>query len=657
MSGYIAEFVAPDGSTATLSGDDVIAPTVPDEHSVINEWSFETPASPSLEAFRHGRVTLWFEAEGDRRLIQTGPIEAVTTDDERGRTTVRAHDDFQTLAETGPDGTIVADGEAADEIEAVWSETPFEADVIKPEPRPVAEGRVIQDGDLTEVFSELAADETQPFIIEDGRLQVAQTAFVIEGEDRNSGFSSAVTTVSDTEYSGGAAVTKAEGFTEQANAVFTDFDALAYTIPEEHVGFATRFEVTDDTEMDPPPELFFNGEKVDENQVVFAEVGWTSHTENPLTDGFDYSGGDLTPSTDLEAEIVYPDGAQHFGYNTDVVVIYDERYYDFTSWDNSVHEPDGYLDDPVEILDSIQAVADTVDVPNSITAAELTVASDTGNNQSIALEFGPDDDFTADLSADNSETLSGDNPDGFDAEIRGAVTLGNKGQIRDTQTPRTGFEAQELTSWELAVDEVSIIVFNGREFSGDYYQILQEMHREGGLIFRNIPTEGDELEAETFEKGALSDDVEWTRLGFDRGFESMTEYANVLTAVGGEADDGTRPVVEVSEEDEIDRVGEEKPAFRLFESRTDERALLNRAQAELRGLTDDQLSGSVEIVPRRLKPGYAYEVPAFDGETVVLQRMRFEDGTQPRGSLEFLQRRDVSNAISGVRRETRTGER
>ena len=647
MSGYIAEFEAPDGSTATLSGDDVIAPTVPDEHSVINEWSFETPASPSLEAFRHGRVTLWFEADtGDRRLIQTGPIDAVTTDDARGRTTIRAHDDFQTLAETGPEGTIVADGEAADEIERVWSETAFTADVTKPEPRLVGEGRIIQDGDLTEVFSDLVADPTAPFVVSSGEVRPAQAGFTLDLDPTGN-------SVERDDFSNGTGqFFGVDGQSSQQLGVGVD-----YTIPSGEVAVAVRGERTDGLGNDIPF-LFFdievNGTKEGEVSVFSQDtLGWAvgSITDLALTGGEDVELVLRTNDND--------DGS----FELDAFAVLDDRF-DFTL-DNEVtpapseqaDDEDGYLDGPEEIPPAAQAVADTVTVENSITAADLTVVSDTANNQSLAIEFGPTGDFAADLSGNNTQTLSGDNPGDLVSDIRAAVTLGYTDATRDTQTPRTGFEAQELTSWELAVDEVSIIVFNGREFSGNYYQILQEMHREGGLIFRNIPTAGSDLKAETFEKGALTDTVEWTRLGFDRGFEGLTEYANVLTAVGGEADDGTRPVVTVQDDDEIGRVGDEKPAFRLFESRTEERALLNRAQAELRGLTDDQLSGSVEIVPRRLKPGYAYEVDAFDGETAVLQRMRFEDGTQPRGSLEFLQRRDVSNAISGVRRETRSGER
>jgi hypothetical protein len=177
------------------------------------------------------------------------------------------------------------------------------------------------------------------------------------------------------------------------------------------------------------------------------------------------------------------------------------------------------------------------------------------------------------------------------------------------------------------------------------------MHTEGNLIFRNIPTAGDTYKAETFEKGAKTDSADWTRLGFERGYEGSTEYANELTAVGGEDSNGNRPVVTVSDSDEIAAKGDTIPAYRLFDSFTTDNGLRNRSKAELRALTDDQLAGVVDIVPRRLKPGYAYTVEAFDGDTVVLERVRFSDGKQPSGSLEFEQRRDVSNAISELRRE------
>jgi hypothetical protein len=641
MTGYSATFEAPDGATATVGPDAIVAPDVPDEHSVINEWRFEIrPDEPALEAFRHGSVALYFEADdGSQRLIQAGPVDAITSSPTDGRTTVRAKDDLQRLRRGGPtDGTIIADGEAAAEIERVWGLTPFDADVTAPDPQPVSEGREIQGGDLTTVFSSLP--ETAPVVVSSGEVRPAQTAWVAEAGTR----------VDADRFSGGTA--------EFFNSVGDFSDSLTFTpqyrVPNDHLRFAFRGE-KDDGGLLLAFQLSGSGQ-VTSGTTPTSTLGWTDQAPSQFS-------GDLAADTqhtvflesinDFSSDDEFPDAT------VDLIAVYDDRYP--PTFDNQVHEPGGYLDGPEAIPASVQAVADAVETANSITAAELAVAADTATNQSLGIEFGPDTStaFDADLTGTNTTTLSGENPGDLEATIQAAVTLGRTDATRDTQTPRTGFEAQTLTDWSLAVDEVSILTFNNREFSGNWYQILQEMHADGGLIFRNVPTAGDSYQAESFAKGALAGaPIDWTRLGYERGYESTTEYANRLYAVGGEPDDGSpRPTTTVEDSDEIDRVGGAIETYRTFDSQTTENDLINRAQAELRSLTEDQLGGTVEIVPRRLEVGKRYSVPAFDGAEVVLERLRFSDGAEPSGSLEFSQRQDVPTAIANVRREVRREER
>ena len=640
MTGYSATFEAPDGATATVGPDAIVAPDVPDEHSVINEWRFEIrPDEPALEAFRHGSVALYFETDdGDQRLIQAGPVDAITSSPTDGRTTVRATDDLQRLRRGGPtDGTIVADGEAAAEIERVWGLTPFDADVTAPDAQPVSEGREIQGGDLTTVFS---VSDTTPLSVSGSELKPLQTAWVAEAGGGGSA----------DRYSNGDAIFLGGVGPDTRSLTFTP----EYTIPADHVVFALR------GEQDAgglAVEFFLDGASATEAFSPPSTLGWSDYPPR-----FDYD-------TDLQAgqeHTVYVEATNDFSDDgefpdatVDLIAVYDDRYP--PTFDNQVHEPGGYLDGPEAIPASVQAVADAVETANSITAAELAVAADTATNQSLGIEFGPDTStaFDADLTGTNTTTLSGENPGDLEATIQAAVTLGRTDATRDTQTPRTGFEAQTLTDWSLAVDEVSILTFNNREFSGNWYQILQEMHADGGLIFRNVPTAGDSYQAESFAKGALAGaPIDWTRLGYERGYESTTEYANRLYAVGGEPDDGSpRPTTTVEDSDEIDRVGGAIETYRTFDSQTTENDLINRAQAELRSLTEDQLGGTVEIVPRRLEVGKRYSVPAFDGAEVVLERLRFSDGAEPSGSLEFSQRQDVPTAIANVRREVRREER
>ncbi len=622
-----------------LGPDEIISPDIPAEHSVINEWRFETPLDESLEFYRHGEVLLYFQDEnGDRQIITRGPVDSVKSDDQNGMTRLRGMDVIQLLEQEGPNaGKIEADGIAAQEIERVWEDTPLDATVIEPEPSIVSEERTIQSaGDLTTVFGD-NVDDTDPIVIEENVVKPAQIGWV------KSALETAVhntqTTTRD-DFVDGEGDSAFVGGDDQGY----EFDfTLEYDVPDFELELGWRYFLEDGGD-NPGAVAFLDGQEVD----VFPEGGsadglvWRTRTAE-----FAVEAGEHTMT--IEGDGDSGDGT----FEVDMVTVYDGR---FTDTANELHEPAGQLDAPQERPEGVDIVADTAEVENSIIFGYLNVEADTENNQELGIEFAPEGSYSPDITVSNATSLEDANPGDPTSSIRAGITLGHTGEVRDDETPRKGWDVQSLTEWELAIDETNIIVFEDQTFDGNWFQIIQEMHDEGGLIFRTVPDE-DGLLVETFQRGDLEGDTEWTRLSIEKGYENATDYANVLTVVGAEDDDGDREVVTLKNDEEIDRIGEEIPDYVITERHQTESELRNFGAVELdRRLQTDELSASLDIVPQRPEVGYSHHIPAL-GESLVLERLTFQDGRRLSCTLEFQEIVDIATSVSGVRRESRTGRR
>lgn len=632
MAGYICEFRDDSGDVVeTLGPDEIADPSIPQEHSVISEWEFRTPFRTSLETVRHSSAFIFFEGnDGDRQLIVRGPVDEIKSDDQRGETLVRGRGQIANLLEDGPDnGVILADGPADEEIQSVWGQTEFTADVSGSEADVLSEDLTIQDS-VSSFDSDTAVDS---FVTGSDirRARIGWTADAIDVVN----YSDGVSTFSDGDYTGGEAVEFGGGLAQTFELDFeteykTDLQ-LAVRIDNTADGDNPGFElVLDDNVISTVPE----GALVD-------RLGWFDELARDVSTGshrFEVRGSGDNTSTD---------------FAVDHLAVYDS---DLTETDNEVHEPDGQLNSPHNYpttAEEIRTTAASVENGSISEATVTTTIDDVSGDQQLSLYVEPDSS-SPDFSINNSATLGSlDTP--LTTTLQVGVELAATDELRDNKTPREGFEPQRLSEFDLTVTTVDKIVFEGEEFDGNYFNILQAMHSDAGLIFRSVVDE-DELRAETFERGAFLDDIEWTRLGYTRGFNT-SEFANKVIAVGGEDDDGNRPTSEQDDTDSIDAIGERR-AFVVNEQITTSNGIENFAKAELnQRLNKDDFAGEIEIVPQRLKPGYRYAVDAFDGEESVLERVVFDDGADPSGKLIFEGLVDVSAAISGVRDEARRGRR
>ena len=635
--GYVAVLRRGD-EERELGPDEIISPDIPAEHSVINEWRFETPLDESLEFYRHGEALIFFEdSDGNRRPLQRGPVDSVISDDESAVTRLRGRDTTAFLSQKGPEKTIKADGVAWEEIERVtdtidgWDWT-----VHEPDANIVDDELVVQQASTTDGLNDLFGGSIG--IISDGSLQPPRTSFYQEADENSNAVD-----ITRNDFSNGSGVSIAIDIEE----VRIDVD-LPYESDNLSVG--VRCEL-----VDSGPDNFRTLE-------VYSQNGTQLSGGITPQDELDWYFSDLASSFSGEEQLELrpnEDIAEDndFGeVEIDGVAIFDDSF-EYTFPNEVIPVPEDQEDDEVGYLNGpekhpfVPLNTAESEITNNIRRAYIDAAVETNGGQSLAVSF----DGETFNSEDNTTSLTQDNDDTPTVTVIGQLTIGHTDAVRDGATPRKGHEPQTLDEWELRVDADDLGIFEDREFSGNYYELLQEMHNQSGLVFRAPPDE-DTLKAETFEKGSITDDVDWTRLSFEREFD-VTNYANSVTVVGESDTDGDdRPVVKTKSESEIERIGQEITAF--IEARETSRPTLrNIARNELSSrLTADELGGTLEIVPRRLKPGYLYHVPAFDDE-LVLERFSFQDGRRPSCTLEFQEIVDIATSVSGVRRESRTGRR
>lgn len=630
-----------------LGPDEVQMPRIPLTQSQIDEWEFQTPDRPDLSDYRHGSAFIFFvdEDSEQQRLIQAGPVEVIESDDSTALSSVRGKDQLDHLDRDGPAaGRYLVEDETEGwrVIEDIWTEIDgWDAEVTEPEPEILDEGRVIQSGetgDFERIFGE-AIDEFDPVIIDDDEdgPRRARTAWWLDPTDPDSGSWDDI--VSGDEFVGGEAALFESG---ESNVVFTGIN-IEHAIEESDLRLAFRYKLPDGEHDEFT--ILFGGDEVEtfpaDSLLMEEEMTWSMDV---------FIQQDIEPGTySVEWDAQVEDVGEMF---IDAIVVYDVENGD-TTFDNELHEPAGHLDRPKEYAAG-RIVGDIESTSAGITEATLTTDSPTDGDQALALEFSPDgneSDFEADAEESNTNTLTA-SPDDPVGSLRGAITLGGVEDARDDASPRLGYEPQVLTEWELQVTlQQIVIISSGQEYTGTWYEILQSVHDDADMLFNAIPvdSDADEFEAESFSVGDKTDSVDWTRLGFSKTWDT-SQYANQLTAVGdaGDADEDP-PVVEVKSEEEIDRVGV-VPAYDDSFGQSDSQSLENRATTELqRRIREDQLTGTVEIVPRLLKPGYEYHVPAFERD-VVLQRLEFEDGTDPQGRLEFEERDELAAEFAALRR-------
>ncbi|AUX08908.1 hypothetical protein AArcSl_1277 [Halalkaliarchaeum desulfuricum] len=165
-------------------------------------------------------------------------------------------------------------------------------------------------------------------------------------------------------------------------------------------------------------------------------------------------------------------------------------------------------------------------------------------------------------------------------------------------------------------DESGYSTLDGVEIDGTQFEILQELHDIGSYEF-NV-NDYETLDVHSFPTGTLNGEPDWRITSSNRS-KDLTDYANRVTVHGRTGDDGSTPKATAENQDEIDDMAQrgigDDGVVERFEKNpelTTQEEVDSRAERFLReSVNERDESGSLEIVPQQVAPGYSYNVSAW----------------------------------------------
>ena len=207
------------------------------------------------------------------------------------------------------------------------------------------------------------------------------------------------------------------------------------------------------------------------------------------------------------------------------------------------------------------------------------------------------------------------------------------------------------------------------ETSGTVLSVLQDLHERAGMRFtvRHDQSTPDRPIAESYVPGELVKPADWTHLDHDSNI-NPDGYANRVTVYGRKPDnpDEPRPQFTAEDLDEIERFGvyPKAGAWTDWDSElTTSADCRERAQSVLAEKVDEiTLSGTVEITPQLIHPGYHRHVPSFepelDGDTLPLDSVSMPLlGDSPTATLEFAASDSLADKLVAVSRQANRANR
>jgi len=192
---------------------------------------------------------------------------------------------------------------------------------------------------------------------------------------------------------------------------------------------------------------------------------------------------------------------------------------------------------------------------------------------------------------------------------RGAISVG----------PFSGdaYEAIETVWSQYTGFDATVVVPNSPTSLSDYstegtpMEVLQDLHELAGMRF----TVRHQRSGKRVESYVPSEQVKsgtWTATDWDSSLDA-TNYANAVEVYGGTTSGGGRAFARAADQGEIDRLGDEVLVRIDDKTLTTDADCQARADSELADrVSEDDLSGSLEIIPQLVLPGYWYTIEKFD---------------------------------------------
>lgn len=336
---------------------------------------------------------------------------------------------------------------------------------------------------------------TDPISTAGDETTTLQTAFPIEAENNLSGSDGSL--FSTTDLSGGDGW-QLETLGQRVEWEFT----LDYTMPSDNVKMQLRS--GDDTQSFTTigVEYRIDGELVftTVDNGTLASLSWRDENDGALSGGGDgYNGPDLDPGTHkVSAEVVEATGDE---WIDDLLCVYDDRFnHDEAgtgnSFDNTVHEDNGYLNDPQLSPAQYVVTFATVETRRDVTSANVdSTWNNTDNEQFVEVRIGTDSFDRSTNSTTASTTHSGSGDRSVDVQI--GLSRYPVSTNAQNATPRFGYNQQAIQSYSLrgnpdainpaglGVAEVDAVVAKG-SITGDTVEEAGELDGDDDLLTRSI---------------------------------------------------------------------------------------------------------------------------------------------------------------------------
>lgn len=478
---------------------------------------------------------------------------------------------------------------------------PFEAENL-------FENKQIESVETQDQWSEVLPDfgDGDPYTLQDGTLSYKQTCWTTDTEDQTTNTytrssSKLYETASDGQY---ATLLSNSQSIEMSFTI--DYPVLADDLV---LRWRQAWEVgADDNFSGDLGQLFLSADVSGGN--LDGTVIWTSSGPSDVRDNegswiwddgnnlseFNLQGDDqyLQPDTYtitilLKDEDFDSVNREDPGWAVDIISPHDARY-EYT-FDNTLNEPEGYLDGP-----ELYGQGVTIDASGTIANANITSTSlnistnETNPGQSLQLRYSEGGTWLPnDGSQNNTDTVTVDSnsPTRF---VQPRFSMNGIGQ-RNTATPRNGYNPQEIYSYEFISDADDLEVIFDREFQGTRLSVISSIADDSFSVFR---WEGNNCRV--FKEGSRVSDVSLVAEDITSSVDIEDTYSSVEVIGTGGVRSG---VVEAENApDFVDRHREIRD--RTITEETDANS---KAQSFLVNNSEIEYSGDITTLPTRVPIG------------------------------------------------------
>lgn len=631
-------------------GDDIGALNPVREHSTLSDWRARMIRDETLENWTFDEVWLF---DGETFLFR-GKLLTVDSDDASSETTLGGYDELVEL--DWADAAVTYQNELAWEAldDFITNETPFTADVTEPSASSTSE--VLQD--LT-TASELQAASTEPattplvFNGTFGRLEQAQTGWILEAENGSNSLPDGATVTDSTIYSGDTAISSGD--------VPQDGDYWEVTFETEYeidaADLAVYLNIQFPDSNTPGITVFLNGTQISQVFSANTFAGNESSPDYVDVDSQVGNAGTLQPGTHtVKVEITEVSSTPATAI-LDCVSIADTRF--SKTFDNSVSS--GVIQGPELYADGVQVFFDEVAGAYNLTDADV----DTTWSATADAEYGVSFDSGASTqSVTDQNSANFTNNDNPTTSVQGFAVLNSK-QSGDGNSPALGDQSTFLFDFKITGNGNTRGVIEDHTFVGRKLKVLQQLLDRAAMRSVLEYAEAGTSTLAAFKQGDVTGSASWVvgQAGRKRSVD-VRDYANEVVVRGAEDGTGSRPEVTLTDSAEVSALASQKGVSTAEATKTESRIepdltsteeLKSVARTLLDRLVNEgDVTGRINIAPQLIAPGKSYTIPAWS-ETQALERVEYQLGVDGlSGTLIFERPDGLGEQLDETANETRT---